>query len=242
MVDGCSHANNDGNLSVPAAWPSKVRGDAHQQTSPLCFDVRTDEREDRTSCLLAASGGNAVWAGVWERQSQQQEAQQGAEGLLGRMQAKGIVGNYTGLERASNALIQQDIFIKKRGCWTGTKRASERVREQRRAPLDSSGLECCTAFCSLCGFCTTSAAFCGCLHVEREAEAGGSPQAHILPVEVCSACVCPLQSPPPRLPFLHTRFSVWEILSNRKFWHPPSHPAAGPCPLQYFKIKSIVKE
>lgn len=59
---------------------------------------------------------------MWERQSQQLGAQQGAEGLLGRMQAKGIVGNYTGLEQASNALIQRDIFIKKQGCWTGTKR------------------------------------------------------------------------------------------------------------------------
>lgn len=63
---------------------------------------------------------------MWEHHSQQQEAQQGGKGLLGRMQAKGIVGNYTGLEQASNALIQQDIFIKKRGCWMGTKRASER--------------------------------------------------------------------------------------------------------------------
>ncbi|CAB1448154.1 unnamed protein product [Pleuronectes platessa] len=59
--------------------------------------------------------GNRARAGVWERQSQQRGAQQGAEGLVGRMQAKGIVGNYTGLERASNTLIQRDIFIKKQG-------------------------------------------------------------------------------------------------------------------------------
>lgn len=74
------------------------------------------------SCFLSAGRGNTAWAGLWERQSQQLGAQQGAEGLLGRMQAKGIVGNYTGLEQASNALIQRDIFIKKQGCWTTTKR------------------------------------------------------------------------------------------------------------------------
>lgn len=86
-------------------------------------------REGETECLacfLSTSRGNTAWAGVWERQSQQLGAQQGAEGLLGRMEAKGIVGNYTGLERASNALIQQDIFIKKQGCRTGTKREREK--------------------------------------------------------------------------------------------------------------------
>lgn len=107
-------------LITIGTWPSQLRdlrkisGDAHPQRAPFSFDVRADEREDGTSCLHSTGGGNAVWAGVWECQSQQQEPPQGAEGLLGRMQAKGIVGNYTGLERASNALIQQDIFIKKR--------------------------------------------------------------------------------------------------------------------------------
>lgn len=133
--------------TVSAAWPSKIWGDAPQQTSPSCFDVRTDEREDGTSCPLSSGGGKAVWAGVWEYQSQQQEAQQGAEGLLGRMQAKGIVGNYTGLERASNALIQQDIFIKKQGCRTGTKRASE--RESPAAP-GLLRISLCTELSALC--------------------------------------------------------------------------------------------
>lgn len=119
-------ANTARNPSVSAARPSRIRGGAHQQISPLCFRVKIDEREDGRPCLVSAGAGTVVWAGVWECQSQQQEAQQGAQGLLGRMQAKGIVGNYTGLERASNALIQRDIFIKKRGCWTGTTRASGR--------------------------------------------------------------------------------------------------------------------
>lgn len=83
-------------------------------------------RRDRASCFLSASRGNTVSEVVWERQSQQLGAQRDTEGLLGRMQAKGIVGNYTGLERASNAFIQRDIFIKKRDCQTGTKRERER--------------------------------------------------------------------------------------------------------------------
>lgn len=78
---------------------------------------------------------------MWERQSQKLGAQRGAEGLLGRMQAKGIVGNYTGLERASNALIQRDIFIKKQGCWTGTKRESDRETSVDPFFSSSSGLD-----------------------------------------------------------------------------------------------------
>ena len=84
-------------------------------------------REGETGRLVPAppERGNAARTRVWECQSRQWGAQWGAEGLLGRMHAKGIVGNYTGLERASNALIQQDSFIKKQGCWTGTQRARE---------------------------------------------------------------------------------------------------------------------
>lgn len=66
-----------------------------------------------------------IWTEVWERQSRQQWARQDADRLLGRMQAKGIVGNYTGLKLGSNALIQQDIFIKKQDWWMGTTREKE---------------------------------------------------------------------------------------------------------------------
>lgn len=83
---------------------------------------------------------------MWERQSQELGAQRGAEGLLGRMQAKGIVGNYTGLERASNALIQRDIFIKKQGCWTGTKRESEGEKPQPTLFSRSPGLDLAETF------------------------------------------------------------------------------------------------
>lgn len=58
---------------------------------------------------------------MWEYQSQQQEAQQGGKGLLGRMQAKGIVGNYTGLEQASNALIPAGHFHQETGLLDGHK-------------------------------------------------------------------------------------------------------------------------
>lgn len=103
---------------------------------------------------------------MWECQSQQQEAQRGTEGLLGRMQAKGIVGNYTGLERASNALIQQDIFIKKQGCWTATKRASE--REKPQPTLGSSGLGCAPSFLLFVSlFCTLALLF-GAACAQRE--------------------------------------------------------------------------
>lgn len=66
-----------------------------------------------------------IWTEVWERQSRQLGARQDADRLLGRMQAKGIVGNYTGLKLGSNALIQQDIFIKEQGWWMGTTREKE---------------------------------------------------------------------------------------------------------------------
>lgn len=84
---------------------------------------------------------------MWERQSQQPGAQRGAEGLLGRMQAKGIVGNYTGLQRASNALIQRDIFIKKQRCRTAAKREREREEPQPVFFLSSSpGLDLAETF------------------------------------------------------------------------------------------------
>lgn len=82
-------------------------------------------REGETVILVSFRPVEEQGSGKWELQSQQRGAQQGAKGLLGRMQAKGIVGNYTGLLWASNALIQWDIFIKKRGRRMTTKRESE---------------------------------------------------------------------------------------------------------------------
>lgn len=159
--------------------------------------MRTDEREDRKSCLLSNGGGNAVWAGLWECQSQQQEAQQGAEGLLGRMQAKGIVGNYTGLERASNALIQQDIFIKKQGCWTGTKRASE-----RETPADPRLLRIrlCAEISALCvAFCKVALLFWAvCMQRERQRQEDPDGQ-----TSCCArrGWVCMSVAPSPLCPF-----------------------------------------
>lgn len=98
------------------------------------------------SCFLSASRGNAAGAGVWERQGQQLGAQRGAGGLFGRMQAKGIVGNYTGLERASNALIKQDVLIKKQGCWTGTKREREKPQPTPTPPHSAPGLDLAETF------------------------------------------------------------------------------------------------
>lgn len=66
------------------------------------------------------------------------------------MQAKGIVGNYTGLERASNALIQRDIFIKKQGYWRGTKRESERETSADPFFFSSPGLDLAETFLLLC--------------------------------------------------------------------------------------------
>lgn len=117
-------------------------------------DVKKDEREegrrDRASCSRSArETGNAAQTRVWECQSQQRGAQWGAQGLLGRMHAKGIVGNYTGLEWASNTLIQQDSFIKKQGCWTGTQRARE-INLSRPFFPSSPGLDLTQTFLFLC--------------------------------------------------------------------------------------------
>lgn len=66
-----------------------------------------DGRTDRASGSPCASGGNAAGEqGCGNGRAGGREvgggrgcgAQRGARGLLGRMQAKGIVGNYTGLE------------------------------------------------------------------------------------------------------------------------------------------------
>lgn len=67
----------------------------------------------------------------------QRDAPQGPEASLAGRRQKGIVGNYTGLERASNALIQRDIFIKKEDCWTKRARSpAERPSSSSARPLD----------------------------------------------------------------------------------------------------------
>lgn len=82
-------------------WEFMVCERTHTSIYSSVSREREMKRKSARQTLLFSLFGTRKWCepGVWERQAQQSGLSRTAQGLLGRTQAKGIMGNYTGLEQ-----------------------------------------------------------------------------------------------------------------------------------------------